>query len=845
MKVPVSWLKDYVDIPLTVEDLARLLTSLGLEVEAVHYVGLPRPADATRLDFKVSGLGWEPDKIVVAEVREVLPHPNADRLVLARVFDGEQEHQVVTGAPNLFAYKGQGPLTPPLKVAYAREGATLLDPYNPGQTLRLKRRKIRGIPSYSMVCSEKELGISDEHEGIIVLDPDAPTGTPLADYMGDAVLDIAITPNMARALGIIGVAREVAAALNLPLRLPDTAVVMEGPPIAGRAAVRITDPEANPRFAVGLIEDVTLGPSPYEIQRRLKLAGMRPINNIVDATNYVMLEWGEPLHAFDYDILVQRADGQAPTIITRRAQPGERLTTLDGETRDLPPYAVLVTDTAGPLSIAGVMGGAESEVRATTRRVLLEAAVWDPITIRRVSKALKLTTEAAYRYQRGVHPALVMPALQRALDLMRRWAGGVVAQGVVDVYPRPVRDTVNRIHPRDLSRLLGLELPAATIADLLRRLDFRVRLLDDGRLEVTTPPHRLDIGEGVVGLADLAEEVARLYGYDRIPATRLADELPPYIGLDRPQREAAIKDALVNLGLQEVITYRLTAPEREARATVSGQPRPDDAYVRLVNPIAHDRRVLRQSLLPNLLEVAERNARFVRRQALFEMGPVFLPRAEGLLPDEPQRLALLLTGPREAPFWADAAADDMDFFDLKGVLETLARVLHLPEPLRFEPGEHPSLHPGKTARVWLGTAEWGFVGELHPEVKARYDFGSAAVLVAELDACALRDALPDRYALQPVPQFPPVIEDLAFVVDEAVPAAEVEAAIRAGGGAYVRSVVLFDVYRGPSLPAGKKSLAYRLAYQAPDRTLSDKDAARIRKKIVKRVARAVGGTLRG
>ncbi len=845
MKVPLSWLKDYVDIPLSVEDLANLLTSLGLEVEAVRYVGLPMPPADARLDFKTSGLAWDPDKIVVAEVREVLPHPNADRLVLARVYDGQAEHQVVTGAPNLFAYKGQGPLDPPLKVAYAREGAVLLDPYNPGGTLRLKRRKIRGVESYSMVCSEKELGISDEHEGIILLDADAPTGVPLADYMGDAVFDIAITPNMARALGILGVAREVAAALGAPLRVPDTAVVMEGPPIEGRAEVRITDPDANPRFAVGLIEDVTLGPSPYEVQRRLKLAGMRPINNIVDATNYVMLEWGEPLHAFDYDILVERAGGQAPTIITRRARPGERLTTLDGEERVLPPYAVLVTDTAGPLSIAGVMGGAESEVRPTTRRVLLEAAVWDPITIRRVSKALKLTTEAAYRYQRGVHPALVEPALLRALELMRRWSGGTVAQGIVDRYPKPQHDPVNRFRPADIRRLLGLDLTATEIANLLRRLEFRVTVHDDGTIEAQTPPHRLDIGEGVVGIADLAEEIARLYGYDRIPATRLADELPPYLGLERARREDRIKDALVVLGLQEVITYRLTAPEREARATVAGEPRPDSEYVRLVNPIAHDRRVLRQTLLPNLLEVAERNARFVARQALFEWGPVFLPREEGLLPDEPQRLALLLTGPREDDFWAGAAAEAMDFYDLKGVLETLARALHLPQPLRFEPGEHPSMHPGKTARVLLGDKVLGHLGELHPQVKARYDFGPAAVLVAELDGCALRDALPDRFTLRPVPQFPPVIEDLAFVVDETVPAAAVEDAIRAGGGAYLRAVTLFDVYRGQNIGAGKKSLAYRVAYQAPDRTLSDKDAARIRKKIVKRVAREVGGVLRG
>lgn len=840
MRVPYRWLREFVDTNLPVEEVARRLTMAGLEVEAVHYVGLPLPRE-TRLDFKVQGFAWDPERIVVGEVREVMPHPNADRLVLARVFDGQDEHVVVTGAPNLFPYKARGPLDPTLKVAFAREGAVLQDPYNPGKTFRLKRRKLRGIESYAMVCSERELGISDEHEGIILLDPEAPTGMPLAMYMGDAVLDIAITPNLARCLSVLGVARELAALLDLPFKYPSLELAEDGPPIQGRAAVEIREPELNPRFAVGLIEGVRVGPSPYWVQYRLRLAGMRPINNIVDATNYVMLEWGQPLHAFDYDLLVERADGKAPTIITRRAQPGEQLTTLDGETRTLDPDVVVVADTRGALSIAGVMGGAETEVRETTTRVLLESATWNPVNIRRTRKRLKLLTDAAYRYERGVHPALVEPALRRALALMQTWAGGTVAQGFVDVYPRPHRDPVNVITEKDVERGLGIRLPAAEIARLLERLEFQCTV-EGSRVVVKTPPHRLDIGEGVVGRADLLEEIARLYGYDRIPETRLADELPPQVSQPAVERQEGLKDLLTRLGFQEVITYRLTAPEREARMYPEGQ-HPQRAYVSLVNPISQDRRVLRTELLPGMLEVAEANARFVERQALFELGPVFLPRAGELLPEERPHLALLLTGPREEPFWAGAQEASLDFYDLKGRLETLFQALKL-EGVAFEPGEHPAFHPGKRARIRLGDRVLGEMGELHPLVQQHYDYFRYPVVAAELDADLLMETMPEFFAIEPIPQYPPVIEDLAFIVDEQVPAQAVLEVIRQAGQPYVVQVILFDVYTGPPVPQGKRSLAFRVTYQAPDRTLTDKQVARIREGIVRQVEKRLGGQLR-
>ena len=397
MKVPLSWLRDFVDITLSPEELAYKLTFAGLEVEELEYVGLG-PADGAIAGLSphlkasgpaATGLGWNAEKIVVAQILEVMPHPNADRLTLLRLDDGGgAEQTVLTGAPNLFSYKGQGPLPKPLKVAYAREGSVLYDGHKPGRELMtLKRAKIRGVESYSMVCSEKELGISDEHEGIILLDDDAPVGAPLADYMGDVVLTVKINPNMARNASVLGLAREVAALTGQPLKHPDYSVQAAGPAIAGRLKLEIRTPELNPRFTAALIEGLTIGPSPYQVQRRLRLAGQRPINNIVDATNYVMLEIGQPLHAFDYDVLMRRAGGQPPAIITRLPRPGETLTTLDGVERKLDDFTILVCDEQGALSLGGVMGGAESEVSEATTRVLLEGAAWEFINIRRTVKS--------------------------------------------------------------------------------------------------------------------------------------------------------------------------------------------------------------------------------------------------------------------------------------------------------------------------------------------------------------------------------------------------------------------------------------------------------------------------
>jgi phenylalanyl-tRNA synthetase beta chain len=842
MKVPLSWVKDFVDLPDSLVDLARRLTLAGLEVEEIHQVGWSLP-ESQRQEFKISGISWDTDKIVVGAIWEVMPHPNADRLVLCRLDDGLQEQTVLTGAPNLFPYKGKGRLSKPLKVAYAREGARLYDGHQPGQVLTtLKRTKIRGFESYSMACSEKELGISEEHEGIIILDEDAPVGVPLADYMGDVVFEIAITPNIARDANILGVAREIAALTGAPLRPPDYELSQAGPSIQGQVKIEIQNPELNPRFVLGLVREVQIRPSPYWVQRRLRLAGMRPINNIVDSTNYAMLEIGEPLHAFDYDALVSRAGGEAPTIITRIARPGERLMTLDDVDRPLNDFTVLVTDSAGALSIGGVMGGAETEVHPGTHNVLLEGAAWNYINVRRTMMAQKLQSEAGYRFSRGVHPAMAERGVRRGLALMQQWASGVVAQGLVDNYPLPPEDPTVTVTPQDVRRWLGIPLTAAQIAETLQRLEFSVRL-EGQSVTATTPDHRLDINTGVTGKADLMEEIARVYGYDRLPETRIADALPPQRANLTVEREERLRDLLVELGLQEVVTYRMTSTEREARLNPDGRPLEPQAYVRLANPSSSDRNVLRRSLLSSVLEVVERNARLAQRQALFEIGPIFYPSDEGELPQELARLVIVLSGLRDAPAWQDPGPAAMDFYDLKGLLEAMAAGLYLPEA-RFEPAELPSYHPGKCARVLLAEQELGVFGELNPLLAERFELPPDPLLAAELDLGVLMVHMPDRFQVQPVPAYPPALEDLAVVVDEGVPAERVKEVIQQGGGKTLTEVKLFDVYRGGQIGPGKKSLAYSLTYQSPDHTLTDPELVQTRQRIIRRLEQELGAYLR-
>ena len=840
MRVPLSWLKDYVDIELPVPELAQLLTNAGLEVESIDYIGLPG-----------ADLEWDRERIVLGRILKVEQHPDADRLVLATVDYGAAESKVaVTGAPNLFPYIGRGDLgDEPLYSPYALEGAQLYDGHKEGRVkTRLKGRPLRGIYNDSMLCSEKELGISDEHEGIILMQadewsPQYVAGTPLQDVLGDAVLEIAILPNTARAASVIGVAREVAALTERPLRLPDFSVRMDGPSVDGRVVITTDESDLNPRFVALIIEDVQQTPSPYWMQYRLRLAGQRPINVVVDVSNYVMLEVGQPNHTFDYDTLRRRADEYDPDgpirIHTRLPETGEALVTLDGVTRKLSPHTILVTDPLGNLSIGGIMGGANSEITPATTNVLLEAAAWNFINIRRSATALELHTEAGYRFSRGVHPSQALLGAKRAAELLRRLAGGTVAKGIIDYYPNPPAPVIIDLDPVYVRKLSGLDLKATEIAALLRRLDFGIEPHGD-HLRVTAPDHRLDIE----GPHDLVEEVCRMYGYDRIPSTLLADSLPPQRRNVKLEGEERVRDLLVQLGLQEVWSYRLTSAAREARLLPAGPP-DERPYVTLSNPPAPDRNVMRHSVLSSVLEASANNSRHARRIALYEIGEVYLAGEDELLPDELTRLAVVLTGRRDPGHWSGSTPDLFDYFDLKGVVDGLFAGLHI--PMTVEAATHPSYRPGRAARLLVDGKQIGVMGELHPAVVRNFELRverDQPVLAADIDLEALLPLVPDYYPYTAVPSYPPVREDLALVVDATVPASTVAAALRAAGGDLLREVVLFDVYEGSRLPPGRKSLAYHLTFQAADRTLTDKDVSKQRARILRQLEQQIGARLR-
>ncbi|HEX7593285.1 MAG TPA: phenylalanine--tRNA ligase subunit beta, partial [Anaerolineae bacterium] len=795
MKLPLSWIKDYVDIKIPPEELAQKLTFAGLEVEQTEYIGVPRP-QGSRATGEKPELAWDRTTLVVGKILDVKPHPNADRLTLAVVDYGAKESiQVVTGAPNIHVGdSGQ-------KVAFALEGARLYDGHADGwKLMTLKKSKIRGIESGCMVCSEKELALSEDHDGIILLPDDAPVGTPLADYLGDIVFDIKINPNMARCASVIGIAREVAALTDQPLRPIPQKVIAKGASIGGQIDVMIHDPDLNPRFTLALLRGTAIKPSPFWVQRRLKLAGMRPINNIVDVTNYVMLESGQPLHAFDYDKLVARAGGEMPTLITRLAESGEELETLDGVKRKLDSFTILVCDTRGALSIGGVMGGAESEVDNQSTNILLEAAAWEYINIRRTMTAQRLSSEAGYRFSRGVHPAQAKVGLLRAIELMRELGGGQVAKGIVDNYPRKPKKISITLPVAQVKRQLGVEIPAKDIARYLESLEFKVETKNVKRktsnlqspisnLQVTVPDHRLDVD----GTHDLIEEIARMYGYENIPISRMNDELPPQRANVDLEQEEWVRDILIDAGLQDVITYSFTTPEREQMLTLPGSARPaipTRDYVRLENPVSAEYAVLRQTLLPNLLRLVAANSRYRARVAIFEVGTVFfarrsddalLPREKATelpedvdrhLPLERRRLCLALTGPRQEVSWHTADATPMDFYDLKGVVEALLGGLHLSN-LAFVASDHPLYQPGRAAALAFDAQEVGVFGELHPRLREKFDLPASPILIGEFDLDALLAHVKPAHKVTALSRYPAVAQDLALIVDESIAAERV------------------------------------------------------------------------
>jgi phenylalanyl-tRNA synthetase beta chain len=689
-----------------------------------------------------------------------------------------------------------------------------------------------------MVCSEKELGLSDDHTGVIILDPTAPVGRPLQDVLGDTVLDVELTPNLAYANCIIGLAREVAALTGQQLRSwrPDDARLAASlSPTTPYVTVRSADPQLCPRYSAALIENVTIQPAPAWMQRRLLLAGMRPISNIVDITNYCMLEMGQPLHAFDYE----KVQGG---IVVRRAAPGEPIQTLDGIERLLSEDILLITDDSGPIAIAGVMGGATTEVSERTRHILLESANFYSISIRRTSQALRLASEAAQRFGRGVDSTLTLPALVRASRLMEELGDGTMHAEIADTYPQPPRARHITLRAAEVKRILGMDFSIETMQRILSALDFQCTpRSDDGnpRLEVEVPSHRLDVSIA----ADLIEDIARIHGYEAIPLTLIKDVLPPQRSQPLLAGIEQTRDILVGCGLTEIISYGLTSLDSVSRAQVDGPPVEASAYIRLANPISQEREFLRQALLPSMLETLRTNSRYRQRMALFEIGRVYLSQPGEELPLEQRRLAIALTGPVQPASWYDGEAPPhFGFAHLKGIIETLVQRLHVPG-VRFAAAPHPSLHPARSAALQLAGAALGMMGEVHPQVCERFDVPEQTVALLELNLdMLLAHRQPRRY--QRISRFPAALQDMALVMDADIPAQMVEETLRAAGGDLLRHVELFDLYQGEQIPAGKKSLAYALTFQAEDRSLTEDEVLQLYQRIQQHAAATLGAELR-
>lgn len=796
MKISLNWLRDYVDITVPVKDLAYKLTMSGNEVKSIE----------------IMGQAW--DDVVVGEIVAVEPHPNADRLKLVTVDLGVERSTVVCGAPDVQVGE---------KVPFAKVGAMLVDGHT-GERVQLKPAKIRGIVSEGMACSEKELGISDRHERLMTLAPEAPVGVPLAAYLGDATLDLDVIPNRPDCLSVIGIAREVAALTRQEIKLHEPVYTEGGSAAEQRVTVEIADPDLCGRYCASLIDGVRIAPSPPWMQQRLLACGMRPINNIVDITNYVMLEYGQPLHAFDFR---QIGGGK---IIVRRASNGECITSLDGVERPLSPDMLIIADNEIPMAIAGVMGGADSEVIEITTSILLESANFNPVSIRRTSTQLKLRSEASVRFERGISSELAAWALKRATQLMLDLAGGKAAKGIVDVYPgkkdvRQIQFAVSQV-----KRLLGIEMKMEQIVEIFTSLGFECLADNSSEVEVTVPYWRMDITE----VADLVEELARIVGYDYIPTTLLAGQLPGLHVAPVVNLREKLRDLVVGCGFQEVISYSLVS--REKLDTVTAP----ELAIRVANPLSMEQEYLRTSLRPGLIGVLRSNQRHEEGGIrLFEIGKVYLPREKDL-PEERETLGGMLSGPRSGVSWLGEKGW-LDFFDAKGVLDTLLGRLGIEAD--FRSAAEDSLHPGRAAEILVGGDVVGVVGELHPRVAEGFELLPQTVALFELDIEKLLVYVNLGGKYQSLSRFPESARDIAIVVDAALPVKRAKDIICEFP--LVTRASLFDIYTGEQIPPGKKSLAFRVVYQSATHTLTVEEIQEVETEILARLSREIRATLRG
>jgi phenylalanyl-tRNA synthetase beta chain len=787
--VPLSWLRDYVDIDLAPRELAELLTLRGMEVTSVE----------------AGGGEWK--DVVVGRLLEVAPHPNADALLLARVDVGRGEAlEIVCGATNI----APGQLVPVALVGSVLPGGR-----------RIERTKIRGVTSQGMLCSAAELGLGTDAEGIHILgtNDEVPIGANLAEVLGEAVLDVDVKPNRGDALSMVGLAREIAAFTGAQLRIPEVSVPEARTAAGDQVTVEISAPELCPRFTARYLTEVSNRASPDWMRRRLLAAGMRPVSTVVDVTNYVMHELGQPMHAYDADAI---PDGR---IVVRRARDGEELETIDHERRRLDPRMLVIADAERPIGLAGIMGGASTEVGEGTSRVILESAIFHGPTIRNTARRLGLRSEASTRHEKGIAPNLPRLAADRAAQLLADLAGATVAAGIVDNDPEPRQLRTIEVDLPRMERLLGIEIGADRLADLLRPLEFGVEV-GDGRAIVTVPPHRPDVVEA----ADVAEEAARAHGYEAIPDRLPQPQLPPFRP-DPSEPRHRVRRIMAALGLDELVTHALVGPDDLAR---SGYEPAADHLVRVANPLSVEHSILRPSMYPSLLRALAENARQRRTSAwVFEVGKTYWydPRASAAVRSgaetagtdryEAWHLGIALVGSATPPS-PGTPPRDAEIADLKGVVEALQRALGAPPPgYRAESDEdrHPHLHPGRAGRLLDPSGRaYGSIGEVHPQVAEAWSIPGRPVIAA-VNLGALLRLVPEELRVTPVPAAQPVDRDLAVVVAEATPIGELLRIARLNAGPALAELRLFDVYRGPQIGAGRVS--YALAFRFQPTTAGD------------------------
>ncbi len=797
MLVPLGWLKEYVDLKVGLRELTEKLTLSGSNVEGLEF------------------MGKDLNNIVIGKIKKVFKHPDASKLLVVNVDVGNNELQIVTGASNI----KENDMVP-----VAIPGATI----HGGKSIA--SAEFRGIKSDGMLCSAKELGFDDNglspdiRDGILILPPDSPVGYDVKEYLGleDVVIDFEITPNRPDCLSIIGMAREAAATLKASFNVPDIKLKHEGRENAKNLVqISIEAEDLCSRYVAKIVNDVKIAPSPLWMQRRLQACGIRPINNIVDITNYVMMEIGQPLHAFDYEKI------KGNHIIIRRGRNSEKMVTLDGITRDISEEMLVIADKNRPIALAGVMGGEETEIDDTTKTILIESANFSGTNVRRTSRKLGLRSEASMRFEKGIDPNICNIAADRACQLIEDLEIGTVLKGNVDVYVNKSNEKIIRFSHERINRTLGTHISQEEVIRILERLEIKVIKEDDEYFAVI-PTFRSDISQQ----ADLAEEVGRIYGYDKLPSTLpQGDATRGKLSLHQKLSDD-IKQLLTNIGFSEVYTYSFISPKAFDKMNV-----PRDSELRkaviIKNPLGEDQSVMRTTLISSMLEVVKYNLnQRVEDIRLFEMGSIYRPQEIPLkqLPIEDKKLGLCLCG------------KSFDFFDLKRAIETVFAKLRI-DKHAFLQDKHFAFHPGRLSKIILSGQEVGFAGELHPDVLENYGIDERVYMAELFFDLMLRNAS-NVIEFKPLPKYPPSERDLAIIVEDTVPAGDIIEEIKKSSGELLEKAELFDVYKGGQIPSGFKSLAFSLVYRASERTLTDLEVNEIHNKVKARLEEKFNGTLR-